>query len=73
MPYLPIQHKQSSLYHSYLVRLWQDEQQMGWRAMVQSVQTGETLHFTDLESLFAFLQRQTKCSAEDNNRGTVNQ
>ncbi|MCB0088112.1 MAG: hypothetical protein KDE54_09390 [Caldilineaceae bacterium] len=48
-------------YHSYLVRLWQDEEQTTWRALAQSVQSGETLHFADVESLFAFLRAQTVC------------
>jgi hypothetical protein len=69
MPYLPLQPKQSTLYHSYLVRLWQDEQQMMWRAVVQSVQTGETHHFADLQSLCAFLLTQTSGNAEDNQSG----
>ncbi|MFN8487411.1 MAG: hypothetical protein U0350_07440 [Caldilineaceae bacterium] len=51
--------KTSRFYHSYLVRLWQDDTQTTWRALAQSVQTGETIHFADLESLFAFLQAQT--------------
>lgn len=59
MPYLPFQHKQSWLYHSYLVRLWQADQETTWRALVQCVQSGETLHFADLDLLFAFLTAQT--------------
>lgn len=46
-------------YHSYLLRLWQDDHQTPWRILVQSVQSGETIHFVDLESFFVFLQAQT--------------
>lgn len=59
MPNLPLTGKASRLYHSYLVRLWQDDSQLPWRALAQSIQTGETIHFADLPSLFAFLQAQT--------------
>lgn len=51
--------KSSAVYHSYLVRLWQDDAQSPWRVVTQSVQTGETFHFADLTSLFIFLQRLT--------------
>jgi len=57
--------KRTPLYHSYLVRLWQDDRQMPWRAVTQSVQTGETIHFADLEELFAFLQAQTVAALRD--------
>jgi hypothetical protein len=50
---------QASVYHSYLVRLWQANPDGVWRAMIQSVRTGETVRFADLESLFVFLQSQT--------------
>jgi hypothetical protein len=45
-------------YHAYLVRLWQEHPQAPWRASVQSVATGETVRFADLDRLFAFLQAQ---------------
>jgi hypothetical protein len=46
-------------YCAYLVRLWQDSPTSAWRAAARSVQTGETVRFTDLEQLFAFLRAQT--------------
>ena len=46
-------------YCSYLVRLWQDDDHVPWRASAQSVQTNETIHFKDLESLYTFLSQQT--------------
>jgi hypothetical protein len=51
--------QQPGIYHSYLVRLWQDNAQAPWRASLQSVQTGETVRFGDLDALFAFLAAQT--------------
>lgn len=46
-------------YCAYLVRLWQDSPYTPWRASAQSVQSGETVRFADMEQLFAFLQAQT--------------
>lgn len=69
MANLPKPRKTSQLYHSYLVRLWQDESQGAWRALVQSVQSGETIHFADLESLFAFLRAQTLDQTQTNAGG----
>ncbi len=54
----PTSPKPKQIYHSYLVRLWQDDPQTPWRVLAQSVQSGETLHFADLASFFAFLQTQ---------------
>lgn len=63
--------KSPRLYHSYLVRLWQDDSELPWRAVAQSVQTGEISHFVDLESLFTFLQAQTVCSPQAEHSETV--
>jgi hypothetical protein len=46
-------------YCAYLVRLWQDSPYTPWRAAAQSVQSGETVRFADMEQLFAFLQAAT--------------
>jgi|GEM_PF-1105512 len=48
----------STLYQSYLVRLWQAHMHATWRASAQHIQTGETMHFATLDSLYAFLQAQ---------------
>ena len=45
-------------YCAYLVRLWQDSPYTPWRASAQSVQSGETVRFADIEQLFAFLRTQ---------------
>lgn len=46
-------------YHSYLVRIWQTHPQSAWRASAQCVQTGATILFADLATLYAFLHAQT--------------
>jgi hypothetical protein len=48
----------ATLYHSYLVRLWRSTEQASWRASAQSVQTGNTVHFGDVDSLLTFLQTE---------------
>ena len=73
MANLSIPHKRSHLYYSYLVRLWQDDRQAPWRAVAQSVQTGEVIHFVDLESLFTFLQVRTVAASRDDDSHTVGQ
>ncbi|MBI3172670.1 MAG: hypothetical protein HYZ25_03055 [Chloroflexi bacterium] len=47
-----------SEYHVYLLRLWRDDESTPWRIQVQDPHTDETLVFTDLENLFAFLRQQ---------------
>jgi hypothetical protein len=59
-PKLPAQ---SSRYHAYMVRMWQDSPQAPWRASTHCVQTGEKQVFADLDALFTFLQGQTVSSS----------
>lgn len=49
-------------YLSYLLRLWQAsvDGELVWRASLESPHTGERLGFADVESLFAFLDAETK-------------
>jgi hypothetical protein len=44
-------------YLSYLLRLWGeiDQGQLIWRASLESVQTGESIHFATLERLLQFI------------------
>jgi len=53
-------------YRSYLLRLWQvgTADVPSWRASLESAQTGERRGFADLESLFAFLEQQTRSNSE---------
>ena len=46
------------IYHSYLVRLWQSNEQSVWRASAQCVQTGNTILFGDIEQLMTFLKTE---------------
>lgn len=57
--------KAEQYYHSYLVRVWQDGPQTPWRVLAQSIQSGETIHFADLEGFFAFLRAQTIVLPDD--------
>ena len=43
---------------SYLVRLWRDGRQSGWRASLQRVRNGQLHHFARPEALWAFLQAE---------------
>jgi hypothetical protein len=55
-------------YHSYLLRLWRDEDRKGpdqvgrrraWRVSLENPITGERTGFADLEGLFDYLREQT--------------
>jgi hypothetical protein len=45
-------------YHSYMLRLWRDNANHPWRALLQCTATGEKLAFADILTLFAFLTEQ---------------
>ena len=47
-------------YHSYLIRLWQedDKEKMIWRFVLVDLIEGERWGFANLEHLVAFLQEQ---------------
>lgn len=47
-------------HRSYLLRLWRSGGDGGWRASLQSVQTGDRHMFADLESLLIFLVEQAQ-------------
>lgn len=46
-------------YRAYLLRLWRERTGTPWRIMLKSVPAGEQHSFTDLESLFMYLDRIT--------------
>jgi hypothetical protein len=52
----------TSPYRSYLLRLWlePDDNPLRWRAMLESPGSGERHGFTNLETLFAFIQQETE-------------
>ena len=47
---------------AYLLRLWQagDEEEVTWRASLESAHTGERRAFSSLAALFAYLEEETK-------------
>jgi hypothetical protein len=51
----------SSAYQSFLLRLWQvKEAEQGWRASLESAQTGERRGFATLDALFDYVRLQTR-------------
>ena len=52
---------EQSVYQSYLLRLWQaNEVEGGWRASLESAQTGERRGFATLDALFDYVRSQTR-------------
>ena len=53
--------RELSDYISYLLRVWQtsDEENVAWRASLESPHTGERIGFANLDKLFTFLRQQT--------------
>ena len=62
---------EQSGYQSYLLRLWRaKEGEEGWRASLESAQTGERRSFATLDALFDYVRSQTRvefseCSREE--------
>jgi hypothetical protein len=49
------------VYQSYLLRLWRvKEAEEGWRASLESAQTGERRGFATLDALFDYVRSQTR-------------
>lgn len=46
-------------YQAYMLRIWQEDEELPWRASLQNPHTGEQHHFATLSHLFAFLEAQT--------------
>jgi hypothetical protein len=48
-------------YLAYMLRLWQvgSDEELAWRASLESPRTGERRGFASLEALFKFLEEQT--------------
>ena len=42
-------------YQSYLLRMWKERVEGGWRATLQDIATGECKHFATLEEMFKYL------------------
>ncbi len=56
-------------YQAYLIRIWRSSPDVLWNASAQHTQSGETVFFASLESLFRFLHEQTVDENAANPRG----
>jgi hypothetical protein len=46
-------------YKAYLLRMWRDNQNSSWRALLENPNNGERAAFATLEELVAFLEATT--------------
>jgi hypothetical protein len=61
---------EQSDYQSYLLRLWRaKEGEEGWRASLESAQTGERKGFATLDALFDYVRSQTLVELSECLRG----
>ncbi len=57
-------------YQSYLLRLWRaKEGEEGWRASLESAQTGERKGFASLDALFDYVRSRTRVELNECSRG----
>jgi hypothetical protein len=57
-------------YQSYLLRLWRaKEGEEGWRASLESAQTGERKGFATLDALFDYVRSRTRGELREWSRG----
>jgi len=47
------------LRESFIVRIWQEQGQAGWKGWVQHVRSGDSAFFEDLDDLPTFVKRWT--------------
>jgi hypothetical protein len=50
--------------HTFIVRLWQEDANSGWRGQVEHVRSKQQYYFTTLADLNAFMQNQLKRSTD---------
>lgn len=67
---MPIQHTESSIYQSYLVRFSYDQAAKSWRAAVQSSATQEVQHFATVDAAWTFLVTQLTAISDKHNLPT---
>ena len=61
---------EQSDYQSYLLRLWRaKEGEGGWRASLESAQTGERKGFATLDALFEYVRSQTRVESSMTSSG----
>ena len=62
--------REHSDYQSYLLRLWRaKEGAEGWRASLESAQTGERKGFATLDALFDYVRSRTRVALSECSRG----
>ncbi len=61
------QRQQRQAHQSFLLRLWREEGDHAWHASLQNTGTEKTVHFANMDLLFAFLITQIP---EDNDTQT---
>ena len=47
--------EQSTVYQSFLLRLWREHANQSWHVALLNIQSGEAKRFADLEQLITFL------------------
>lgn len=52
-------------YHSYLLRIWREDEQTPWRIQVENPHTHEVIGFQSLPKLKAFLDEQFPVKGDD--------
>jgi len=57
-----------SRYHSYLLRLWRDDDTSPWRVQLEDPHTGERRGFSSVEKMIAFLDSQLVPPKVDNSK-----
>jgi hypothetical protein len=45
--------------HSFVIRIWREEGNAGWRGWVEHTRTGETSFVQELDELLAFIECRT--------------
>lgn len=50
--------KNRGAYQAYLIRLWSENEKVGWRASATRIDTNEAYFFSNPEKLFEFLDEQ---------------
>ena len=56
-------------YMAYLLRMWRENKDSAWRALLVNPNNGEQAGFASLADLVTFLERQTGESIQDIDRG----
>lgn len=60
-----VSNKEQPTYHSYLLRLWQEDiKDYTWRMSLENAHTGERRGFACLDDLVSFLQRQIEVQSQ---------